>query len=228
MASTGCGVLVEGGPGNANNNFPMNMSLEIEPEARLDCVVAEVAEARRCGHTDLAKKILRYARGLTPETVEDELALGFVHVESGDLKTALGWFTRVVSSSPNLAAAHSGQALTLQLLQRPIEALNALMRALALDSRDLIALKVLLRINLNMGMYPDARRICERILEISPDDADAAAMLRQPGVRTGEALAESNSFSGQEQPEQDEQLEESDFAGAGRSDWNQSIALNDV
>ena len=117
----------------------MNMSLEIEPEARLDCVVAEVAEARRCGNTELAKKILRYARGLTPHTVEDELALGFVNVEMGDLNAALRWFAHVVALRPTLAAAHSGQALTLQLLQQPVEALNALMRALALDPRDLIA-----------------------------------------------------------------------------------------
>ena len=221
-------VLSEGGPGNANTHVPMNMSLEIEPEARLDCVVEEVAEARRCGNTELAKKILRYARGLTPHTVEDELALCFLNLESGDLYTALRWFSNVVELRPGLAAAHSGLALTLQLLEQPVEALNALMRALALDSKDLIALKVLLRINLNMCMYPDARRICERILALSPDDADATAMLRQPGVRACRPFGESSALWVGEEAEQEGQLEDSTFAGAGRSDWDQSIALNEV
>jgi hypothetical protein len=64
-----------------------------------------------------------------------------------------------------------------------MEALNAVNRALALDAHDLVALKVLVRINLEMGLFQAAQGLCSKILQINSGDPDATTMLAQAVAR---------------------------------------------
>jgi tetratricopeptide (TPR) repeat protein len=160
----------------------MIATLGTESEIRLSDVADGLAEARRLGNKPLVRKILLSARGLQPRSIDDELTLGFVYLELGDLCVALDWFTHVAKMRAGLSMAHSGRALTLQLLGQPVEALAAVQAALALDPRDIVALKVLVRINLDMNLPAQANAICLRILTINPGDPDATALLKQAAI----------------------------------------------
>jgi tetratricopeptide (TPR) repeat protein len=155
----------------------MNTTLDVESETRLSGVSQELAEARTLGDAARVQKILRSARRMKPRSIDDEMTLGFVNLELGDFRAALGWFTHVAELRPRLSMAHSGRALTLQLLKDPVQALDATRTALELDPRDIVALKVLVRIDLDMNLPEDARGICRKILAINPGDPDATAML---------------------------------------------------
>jgi hypothetical protein len=113
----------------------------------------------------------------------DELTQGFVNLKLGNLSAARASFSQAAARQPGLAMAHAGEALACQLLGHPMEALPAVNRALALDAHDLVALKVLARINLDMGLLQAAQGLCSKILQINSGDPDATAMLAQAVAR---------------------------------------------
>ena len=112
-----------------------------------------------------------------PGNAELALALGHFKLSAGDLPGALADYTHATLKKPHWAAGHASRALALQLLQRPHEAETEAQKSLALDSHDLVALKVLARIRLDSGQFADARNYCRRVLSSSPNDGDAAKMM---------------------------------------------------
>lgn len=157
----------------------MSTTLLEEPELSLGNVASRVAAAKRRGDLQMAKSLLLSARCLPPQTVADELTLGFVNLQLGGFPAALDWFSRAAEKRPQSAFAHAGRALALQLLKRSPEAVGAAHRALELDPDQPTALKVLVRNAIDERRGADARAGCQRILTLNPRDPDAIALSKE-------------------------------------------------
>lgn len=138
---------------------------------------AEAALARQ--DTPAARGHLEAAFRQAPENADLALALGHLEMGAENLPAALQAYSAATFSQPDLALAHASQSLALQLLNRPAEAASAAQRALEIDPGEIIALKVLARINLNTRKPGTAARLCHQILRSNDRDPEARQMLEQ-------------------------------------------------
>jgi O-methyltransferase len=142
---------------------------------------AEAALARQ--DTAAARKHLEAAFRLAPENADLALGLGHLEMAAENFPAALQAYTAAAANQPNLAPAYAGQALALQLLDRSAEAAPAAHRALTIDPSEIIALKVLARIHLNMHQPGIAAGLCRQILQRNSRDSEAFQMLEQALAR---------------------------------------------
>jgi tetratricopeptide (TPR) repeat protein len=145
------------------------------------------------GDARRVRACLGQALELAPSHGELALALGHSEMNAGNLEAALAAYWSATLRSPNLAAAHSNHALVLQLLGRHAEALRDALRAVSLDPKDIVGLKVLARIHLKAGQHEAALQACKLVLEQDDLDGEARRMLEQATIHEamlGENLAE--------------------------------------
>ncbi|HUD49604.1 MAG TPA: methyltransferase domain-containing protein [Candidatus Baltobacteraceae bacterium] len=143
----------------------------------LEQFVAAANEALARGEFTRARQQLRAAFKLSRGDGELALALGHAELNGGDLNSALAAYTAAVAQLPNVALPHACRGLALQLLGQSVEAGRAAHRALSLEATQVIALKVLARIQLNAGQREQAQQSCRRILKRHANDSDARHML---------------------------------------------------
>lgn len=139
------------------------------------------------GDRAAASQCLAAARKHPLGCCEDALRLGYIALNLDESGVALQYFTIAACLAPHESLTHASRALALQLLDRSEEAGQAARRAIRLDSKDGVALKVLARISLNARRPSDARSCCLRILSQNADDRDAQRMLQECDAIRGSA-----------------------------------------
>jgi ubiquinone/menaquinone biosynthesis C-methylase UbiE/tetratricopeptide (TPR) repeat protein len=145
--------------------------------------VAAANEALARGDFACVRQQLRAAFKLSRGDGELAMALGHAELNGGDLNGALAGYTAAVALLPNVPLAHASRALALQLLGHSVEAGRAARHALSLDATEVIALKVLARIQLNARQPELAQQCCRRILNRHANDTDARQMLEEALVQ---------------------------------------------
>ncbi len=155
------------------------MMTTLDPDPTSEELVSGANEAFARGDLSAARDHLNAALQLAPDNGELALTLGHIKLNAGEWAAALADYTTAARLIPNLAAAHSSRALALQLLGQPKQAEPAAVRALLLNPKDTVAMKVLARMHLNDQNAQAARKFCRKILTIDPADQDAAGMLAQ-------------------------------------------------
>ena len=171
------------------------MTLEEPTSIQTDHWIQQAEAALADGDLPAAQESLSQALRANPDDNGLAIALGHVKLSTGDLRGALAGYSTAAQRAPNLAAAHSGRALALQLLERPMEAELAAVRCLSITADDLVALKVLARIRLDESDPKAAQAFCRRILRRNPDDADGLKLLEEIAATTAPRLPWSSSTS---------------------------------
>lgn len=152
------------------SNIPVN---SFEAEIQL----ANAAMA--AGDTPTVIAHLAAAQRLSPDDLGVTMALGHVKLDAGDIKGALHEYITASLTDAKSADAHACRALAQQLLGNSDDAQRCAEQALSLAADNLIALKVLTRINLNAQRKVEAEGYCRRVLALAPEDPDALQMMRQ-------------------------------------------------
>ena len=169
---------------SASCNLTLDSAAKAVAPKAMDCdlLIKHAGVAFERGDALEARKWLAAAAQETPTRIEQLLELGYLRLNLGDLPEASVWFSHAVQQAPDLAHAHSSRALARALASQPTEAREDAERALALNPKDIVALKVLTRICLDLKDPTQARALSERILKLNAGDADAQAMLAQASL----------------------------------------------
>ncbi|HEX7653616.1 MAG TPA: methyltransferase domain-containing protein [Verrucomicrobiae bacterium] len=131
-----------------------------------------------------------------PQAPELLLMLGHVYMERQDFAKALGCYDQVAVVHPQAAAVQSSRALALQFSGRVAEAEKAAHHALALDRTDEVALRLLIRINLDAGRVRIARDFCSRLLVLKPKDKQGLRMMMECEMAKQNAATGSLNWTG--------------------------------
>ncbi len=158
-----------------------------DTDAAMADLITRANAACERGDRAAAMRCLAAARQRPPATADEALTLGYLTLNLEESDVALQYFTIAACLAPRQSFTHASRALALQLLDRSEEASQAARRALQLNPKDGVALKVLARISLNAQRPSDARLCCLKILSQNPDDPDAKLMLRECGAAKGPA-----------------------------------------
>jgi tetratricopeptide (TPR) repeat protein len=161
--------------------YPITSAQEFIRQAHAAFAGGDLQNTRQC---------LRAALAFQPEDAPLLLALGHVEFGLGLYELALERYVVVCEMESSLPEALSGRALTLQLLNRPIEAQAVARRALNLEPDNLVALKVLARVCLDQRRDGEARHWCRRILQQNPTDPEGLRLLDQCRFELDEFQAE--------------------------------------
>jgi tetratricopeptide (TPR) repeat protein len=153
-------------------------------------LTAEANRAFTRGDIARVRECLSAALELSPEEGELALALGHAEMGEGNVEAAMASYWAATLLMPKVASAHSCHALAARLLGRNSEASRSAIRAISLNPRDAVGLKVLARIHLDAGQPEAARQACRLVLHELPDDEDARQMMEE--VLVQEALLEEN------------------------------------
>jgi tetratricopeptide (TPR) repeat protein len=159
--------------------FPPCLEEPAEPGSSTGELTAAANEAFARGDIARVCECLSAALELSPDNGELALALGHAEMSGGNLEAARAAYWSATLLLPKLASAHSCHALAARLLGRKSEASRSAVRAISLDPRDAVGLKVLARIHLDAGQPEAARQACRLVLRRDPQDADANQMLEE-------------------------------------------------
>lgn len=154
--------------GLANIYYQKGMLAEAEEKA---------AEALSCGNKN-AVPLPYAAEG--PYTT-----LGSIYASRGEFDKAISYFEEAVKLKPKYELAYANLALVYTLKDDPKKAYSNFQQAVKLNPACLFALRHFSRFLLVYNLYPEAIDICERILELKPDDADARIVLAEIARKLG-------------------------------------------
>ena len=125
---------------------------------------------------DTAKRALEYAQKLDPNSAETLLALGYYQYRVlRNYRAATTTFTRVSKMLPGNSEVLQGLALVTRREGRWNESIAYWEQALALDPRNVELLSEAEHTYAMLRRFPVAVKLCERVLDITSNDAEATA-----------------------------------------------------
>jgi predicted TPR repeat methyltransferase len=122
------------------------------------------------GRSDEAVEFLRRSIEAKPDNPHALINLGNLLTDRVDLDGALKAFARATELAPDLAIAWYNFGICFRRMQRPQEAVNALYKAVQLDSHHTLAHEALARLLYLLSRSPEALEIYQRWLENEPDN----------------------------------------------------------
>jgi tetratricopeptide (TPR) repeat protein len=161
-------------------------------KALLQIAVTRALELLNSGAPTEAVAHLRQSAELALADATGAYVFGLIHFNAAEMPAALQWFERALALLPFYPEALTGQAIVLQRLGRPVEALEAFQFILRLQPDNAEALHMSGVILNGLGQKDSALAAFESALQARPDYWDAlthrGALLEQLG-RVDEALA---------------------------------------
>ena len=145
-------------------------------ESKIYLNAADITPAAHAALGDAAKHALENAQKLAPNSAETLLALGYYQYwvlhDYGAAKTTFG---RVSKMLPGNSEAPMGVATVARREAHWDESIAYFEQALALDPRNVDLLNRATMAYANFRQFPAALKLCDRVLDITPNDPDVMA-----------------------------------------------------
>ena len=167
-----------------------HLALKENPESAEAHANLGIALERMGGPNTQKDAIAHYRQAieLWPEFAEAHLNLGNA-LEASDPKTAQQHFIRAVQIQPSMVQAHVRLCQNLYRAGRLRAAMAGLQQALAIDAENVDALLLKATIQTKQEQYSDARTTFLRVLELTPEHAEAHNNLAAVLLALGEGEA---------------------------------------
>ena len=129
------------------------------------------------GQLDQGIAALKKAVEIDPDNASYQLQLGSTYLTQRQPAQALPYFQKAVEEAPNNPRAHLGLGYTFEALLQYDSAIAEFREAARLQPKSTTPLFALGDAQLRAARYTDAQKTFQRILEISPNDRRAQALL---------------------------------------------------
>jgi len=129
------------------------------------------------GQFDEGTAALKKAVDIEPDNPSYQLQLGSAYLSDRQPAQALPYFQKAIEEAPNNPRAHLGLGYTFEALLQYDSAISEFREAARLQPKSTTPLFALGDAQLRAAHYADAQQTFQRILQISPNDRRAKAML---------------------------------------------------
>lgn len=171
-------------------------SLEIKEKALRDAIKRQPKDAELQfklgnlyydqGRREEAEEAFRESLKLRPDYVEALVNLGVVQNESGSSLAAIEQFDRALRVRPNDVTALCNKGQALYALQRYGEAVDLYKQSIVIDAKSQLAHYLLGIAFADAGMYREAIRDWQRVVEINP--SSEAAKTASEGIEVLQSM----------------------------------------
>jgi TolB-like protein/predicted Zn-dependent protease len=154
-------------------NFALSWARLCRADAYFYFVVGDTGDVSPAARRDAAKRALENAQKLEPNSPETLLALGYYryHVLR-DYRLAETTFELVRKALPSSSEGPYALALIARRVGHWDQSIAYFEQALVLDPRNMELLMVAAETYASLRQFPAALRLCDRVLDITPNDPD--------------------------------------------------------